>query len=94
MRSLDTRLIGVTQERGRSYHAQGSATVTSTVAVSHSGGSQIRRFIVEYPTTTSFFKLPMADSRGTITRLRAELGPDDRINGGIGWSQDVKDMEV
>jgi hypothetical protein len=38
--------------------------VTSTVAVSHSAGSQIRRFTVEYPSSTSFFKLStMAGSR-------------------------------
>ena len=38
----------------------------------------------------------MLDSRSTIMRLRADaLGvPHGRINGGNGWLQDVKDMEV
>ena len=37
----------------------------------------------------------MLDSRSTIMRLRAEHGvPHGRINGGNGWLQDVKDMEV
>ena len=47
--------------------------MTSTVAVSHSAGSQIRRFTVEYPSSTSFFKLStMAGSR-SIKGLRARL---------------------
>ena len=56
MRSLAHSSWG-RSERGRSDHVQGWATVTSTVAVSHSAGSQIRRFTVEYPSSTSFFKL-------------------------------------
>jgi hypothetical protein len=55
MRSLAHSSRG-RSERGRSDHVQGWATVTPTVAVSHSAGSQIRRFTVEYPSSTSFFK--------------------------------------
>ena len=84
MRSLAHSSWG-RSERGRSDHVQGWATVTSTVAVSHSAGSQIRRFTVEYPSSTSFFKLStMAGSR-SIKGLRARLAlgvPHGRIQSG------------